>query len=91
MFAPLLIACALERKGWWLFGALTLTALVNMALHDPNLVMALGYPADEIYGGPGLAWPRWLNAAVQTALFAIFTAQMVWRVRRRNLIPLENP
>jgi hypothetical protein len=25
--------------------------LANMALHDPNLVMALGYPADEIYDG----------------------------------------
>jgi Gpi18-like mannosyltransferase len=82
MFAPLLIACALERKGWWLFGALTLTALVNMALHDPNLVMALGYAAEEIYGGPGLAWPRWLNAAAQTGLFTIFTAQMVRRLRR---------
>jgi hypothetical protein len=85
MLAPLLIACALERKGWWLFGALTLTALFNMALHDPNLVMALGYPAEEIYGGPGLAWPRWLNAAAQTALFAVFSAQMVRRLRRSSI------
>ena len=77
MFAPLAVACALERKGWWLFGALALTTLANMALHDPNLVMALGYPADEIYGGPGLAWPRWLNAAAQTGLFAVFAAQLV--------------
>ena len=82
MFAPLVVACALERKGWWLFGALALTALANMALHDPNLVMALGYPAEEIYGGPALAWPRWINAAAQTALFAVFAAQMIRRLRQ---------
>jgi hypothetical protein len=87
MFAPLAVACALERKGWWLFGALALTTLANMALHDPNLVMALGYPADEIYGGPGLAWPRWLNAAAQTGLFAVFTVQMVRRARVRGSRP----
>jgi dolichyl-phosphate-mannose-protein mannosyltransferase len=87
MFAPLAVACALERKGWWLFGALALTTLANMALHDPNLVMALGYAADEIYGGPGLAWPRWLNAAAQTGLFAVFTVQMVRRARVRGSRP----
>lgn len=58
IFAPLAVACALERKDWWLFGALALTTLANLAPHDPNLVMALGYPSNEIYGGPGLAWPH---------------------------------
>jgi hypothetical protein len=77
MFAPLAIAIVLDRRRWWLYGAFALTALANMALHDPNLAMALGYPAEEIYGGPALAWPRWLNATIQTALFALFAWQLV--------------
>jgi hypothetical protein len=77
LFAPLALACAGGRASWRLYGALALTALANMALHDPALVQALGYPADEIYGGPGLAVPRLINAAVQTVLFAWLTVQMV--------------
>ena len=37
----------------------------------------LGYPSNEIYGGPALAVPRWLNAAVQTMLFMAFTLRLV--------------
>ncbi len=84
MFAPLAIACALDRKGWWLYGAFALTVLANMALHDPNLVAALGYPLEDIYGGPGLALPRWINAAMQTFLFGLFTLRMLIKLKRDN-------
>jgi hypothetical protein len=81
LFAPLALACTGGRASWRLYGALALTALANMALHDPALVRALGYPAEEIYGGPGLAIPRLINAAAQTALFAWLTGQMLVRLR----------
>ncbi len=71
----------LTSASWWLYGALALTALANMALHDPALVQALGYPAEEIYGGPALAVPRLINAAAQTVLFAWLTARMLARLR----------
>ena len=77
LFAPLVLACALNRRLWIVYGALSLTALANMALHDPNIVMALGYPAKEIYGGPALALPRWINALIQAALFGVLTAHVI--------------
>jgi hypothetical protein len=76
MFAPLLIAAALDRSLWWLYGAFTLTALANMILHDPNLFLSLGYPISEILDGPAFAVPRWLNSAAQTGLFIFFTARL---------------
>ncbi len=77
MFAPLVIALALDQRAWWLYGAFTFTAVANMALHDPSLFIWAGYPEDEIYGGPAFALPRWLNAAAQTVLFAVFTWRLV--------------
>ncbi len=77
MFAPLVIAAALAGSAWWFYGAFTLTALANMALHDPKLFMWLGYPGDENYGGTAFAFPRWLNAAAQTLLFIAFTVQFL--------------
>ena len=82
MFASLIIAAGLDRKTWWLYGAFTLTALANMALHDPNLFMWAGYPETEIHGGPALALPRWLNAAAQTSLFIVFTCWLIVIARR---------
>jgi Gpi18-like mannosyltransferase len=76
MFAPLAIAAALDRQLWWFYGAFVVTSFVNMTLHDPRLFAWLGYPSSEIYGGPALAAPRWLNAAAQTILFFILT----WRI-----------
>jgi hypothetical protein len=84
MFAPLAIATVLDRRRWWLYGAFVVTALANMALHDPNFVMTLGYPADDIYGGPALAWPRWINAGIQTGLFAVFAWSIFSRVTELN-------
>jgi Gpi18-like mannosyltransferase len=76
MFAPLLIAAVItDRRFWWYYGGFVLTSVANMTLHDPQLFAWLGYPNDEIYGGPALAFPRWINAAAQTALFVAFT---VW-------------
>ncbi len=77
MFAPLVIAAVLDRQLWWFYGAFVLTSVVNMTLHDPKLFAWLGYPSNEIYGGPALAVPRWLNAAVQTMLFMAFTVRLV--------------
>jgi hypothetical protein len=78
MFAPLVIAAALDRSLWWLYGAFTLTALANMILHDPNLFVTwLGYPVSEVLGGPAFAVPRWLNAAAQTGLFIVFTVRLM--------------
>jgi Gpi18-like mannosyltransferase len=77
MFAPLVIACVLDRQIWWFYCAFALTSVANMTLHDPKLFTWLGYPSNEIYGGPALAAPRWFNAAVQTLLFVAFTARLV--------------
>src|SRR5439155_16148875 len=77
MFAPLVIAAVLDRQLWWFYGALVLTSVANMTLHDPKLFAWLGYPSNEIYGGLALAVPRWLNAAVQTMLFMAFTLRLV--------------
>ena len=77
MFAPLVIAAALDRQVWWFYGAFALTSVANMTLHDPKLFAWLGYPGNEIYGGPALALPRWLNAAVQTLLFVAFTVRLI--------------
>ena len=73
MFAPLVIAAALDRELWWFYGTFALTSVINMTLHDPKLFAFLGYPVTEIYGGPAWAWPRWFDSAVQTLLFVAFT------------------
>jgi Gpi18-like mannosyltransferase len=77
MFAPLAVAAASDRQLWWFYGAFALTSVANMTLHDPKLFAWLGYPMTEIYGGPALALPRWLNAAVQTGLFVALTFRLV--------------
>jgi Gpi18-like mannosyltransferase len=78
MFAPLAIAAAvLDRQLWWFYGAFVVTVSANMTLHDPRLFAWLGYPSNEIYGGPGLAFPRWINAVLQVLLFAVFTGRLV--------------
>ena len=87
MFAPLAIVAALNPQAWWFYCSFALTSVANMTLHDPRLFAWLGYPPSEIYGGPALAGPRWLNAAVQTLLFGAFTIWVVrsaggtWRLR----------
>ncbi|HST30577.1 MAG TPA: hypothetical protein VLK27_07025 [Chthoniobacterales bacterium] len=77
MFAPLIIAAAFDRAAWWFYCAFMFTVLANMTLHDPRLFAWLGYPSNEIYGGPALALPRWLNAAFQTVLFAGLSLRLV--------------
>src|SRR5437588_153511 len=77
IFAPLVIAAALDRELWWFYGAFALTSVANMTLHDPKLFAWLGYPSNEIYGGPALALPRWLNAAIQSLLFVAFTVRLI--------------
>lgn len=74
MFAPLVVASAVNREAWWLYCAFAITSLTNMIFHDPKLFAFLGYPVREIYGGSAWAAPRWINSAIQTLLFAAFTA-----------------
>jgi len=77
MFAPLAIAAALDGHGWRIYGAFALTAVANMALHDPDLLTRFGYSAQEIaYGPPALALFRWFDAAIQMFLFFVFTWQL---------------
>ena len=73
MFAPLTIAAAFNPEAWWFYCAFAVTSVVNMTLHDPKLFAFLGYPINEIYGGPEWAGPRWLNSAIQALLFVAFT------------------
>jgi Gpi18-like mannosyltransferase len=74
MFAPLVVASAVNHEAWWLYCAFAITSLTNMIFHDPKLFAFLGYPVREIYGGSAWAAPRWINSAIQTLLFAAFTA-----------------
>jgi Gpi18-like mannosyltransferase len=76
-FAPLVIAVVFDRRLWWFYGAFALTSVVNMTLHDPKLFVWLGYPSNELLGGPALAFPQWLNSAVQVLLFVAFTVMLV--------------
>jgi len=76
MFAPLVVASAVNREAWWLYCAFAITSLTNMIFHDPKLFAFLGYPVREIYGGSAWAAPRWINSAIQTLLFAAFTARL---------------
>jgi hypothetical protein len=73
MFAPLTIAAVFDREAWWFYCAFAITSVANMTFHDPKLFAVLGYPINEIYGGPAWAGPRWVNSAVQTVLFVAFT------------------
>lgn len=89
MFAPLVIAAAIDRSLWWFYGGFTLTSTANMTLHDPRLFAWLGYPMNEIYGGPALAAVRWVNAAVQTILFVTLTVRLVTPLLRRSAVSEE--
>jgi hypothetical protein len=73
MFAPLVVVAAFDRRIWWFYCAFALTAVANVMLHDPRLFAWLGYSINEIYGGAAWAFPRWLNASIQTLLFVAFT------------------
>lgn len=78
IFAPLVIAAASDKSNWWLYAGLTFTAVANMLLHDPSLLTSLGYTLQEtVYGTPALGLVRWLNAAVQTLLFVMFTVWLI--------------
>jgi Gpi18-like mannosyltransferase len=78
MFAPLILAIALDGRGWGLYVAFALTAVANMLLHDPSLLERCGYSSEQmVYGTPVLAFVRWCNSAVQMALFLVFTLQLV--------------
>jgi hypothetical protein len=80
MFAPLAIAVASDRSVWWLYGAFTVTAVVNMTLHDPALLTWAGY--DDVLGGSALAIPRWLNSATQLLLFGALTWRLISHLLR---------
>lgn len=74
LFAPLLIAAALDRRYRPLYAALSLTFLANLALQDPPLFALLG---------DGILAParplRLLNSAAQCALLIYWLGVMVKR------------
>ncbi len=89
IFAPLLIAAVTtDRRFWWYYGGFVFTSVANMTLHDPQLFAWLGYPNDEIYGGPALAFPRWINSAAQTGLFVAFTVWLAISLAREFRLKL---
>lgn len=78
MFAPLIIAVALDGTGWSLYLAFTVTALANMLLHDPSLLHRFDYSLEQmVYGTPALTFVRWCNSALQMVLFLILTVQLI--------------
>jgi hypothetical protein len=92
MFAPLVIAVALDGKGWLIYCAFALTAVANMALHDPNLLTRFGYSVEQmVYGTPALALTRWFNALIQSFLFLVFTGQLVDSLRRSLSAGVHDP
>lgn len=74
MFALLLLATPGDRRLRWIYGALAITATVNMALHFPEILHRIVPQNPDIWGGQELFWPRWLNAAAQVAIFVYWTA-----------------
>lgn len=85
LFAPLLVAAALDRRYRPLYAALSLTFLANLALHDPPLFTLLG---------DGILAParplRLLNTAAQCAALIWWA----WLLFHRPSVPpqyKENP
>ncbi len=76
LFAPLLVAAALDRRYRPLYAALSLTFLANLALHDPPLFALLG---------DGILTParplRLLNSAAQCAILGWWAWLLFGRVR----------
>ena len=78
LFAPLAAAAALRPRSarWPLYAALSLTALANLALHDPPLRDLLGRGFDGAAHSLGL-----INAAAQCGLLGWWT-RALWRGAR---------
>ena len=70
MFSLLLLAMPGDRRLRWLYAAFAVTATLNMALHYPQIIRVLAPTGADVWGGPALALPRWLNAAAQVGLYA---------------------
>ncbi|CAA9585381.1 MAG: hypothetical protein AVDCRST_MAG88-3854, partial [uncultured Thermomicrobiales bacterium] len=85
LFAPLIVAAVLQRPGagpeaataptrlHWLYAALSLSCLLNLALHDPPLRRFVGTGFDEAASALGL-----VNAAAGCGLFGWW----VWTIGR---------
>jgi hypothetical protein len=77
MFPLLLLACIGDRKLWQLYVLFAVTATLNMALHYPDILRVLVPQNPDVWGGPEMALPRWLNSLAQVSLFVYFAVVYV--------------
>jgi Gpi18-like mannosyltransferase len=73
MFSLLILAVPADRRLRWIYGALAITATINMALHYPDILRTIVPENPDIWGGQELFWPRWLNSAAQMVIFVYWT------------------
>ncbi len=90
MFPLLAVAVATDRRLWGIYAVLALTWCANMLLHDFDLA--------ETVVAPLLPWTlreaQWANAAVNTLVFAVWTAWLTadtWRAWSWRRPPASKP
>lgn len=90
MFPLLAVAAATDRRLWGIYAVLALTWCANMLLHDFDLA--------ETVVAPLLPWTlreaHWANAAVNTLVFAVWTAWLTadtWRAWSWRRPPAGKP
>ncbi|MCX6030460.1 MAG: hypothetical protein NT169_14325 [Chloroflexi bacterium] len=77
IFSLLLLVCPGNRRRWWLYALLAVTATLNMALHYPQILRVLVPQNPDVWGGAEMAVPRWLNSLAQVSVFAYWTVAFV--------------
>jgi hypothetical protein len=77
MFSLLLLALPGDRRMKFVYAAFAVTATLNMALHYPEILRVLVPQNPDVWGGPELALPRWLDSAAQMAVFVYWTVIFV--------------
>jgi dolichyl-phosphate-mannose-protein mannosyltransferase len=77
MFSLLLLALPGDRRMQRVYAAFAVTATLNMALHYPEILRVLVPQNPDVWGGPELALPRWLDSAAQMAVFVYWTVIFV--------------
>ncbi|MFZ2489425.1 MAG: hypothetical protein WAZ19_15035 [Anaerolineae bacterium] len=85
MYSLLLLAAVANRRLRWIYALLAVTSTVNMALHYPVLLHQFVPQNPDVWGGAELFLPRWINSAVQVAIFVYWTwlfGRTTWSVLR---------
>ena len=80
MLFPLLVWGAIkDRRYRVIYLLLSLTWLVNMVLHDPQIVRLLSPEKPEIMGSVALPLPKFINAMVNTVVLCYWTVLILAR------------